>query len=167
MSKNSKVTYFRETYLQRLHTYMSQCNSVEVRQYKESLQTKHPYEQIRTIFHDLPLLYGHTHMTLLEAMTEALGSVVEECVVTILKEEKCTSVETPSLFCGPRVYQLNRHGELELTVDLSVTCSKTKVLFVSVKCTKYDLICDSSLRFVYEDMVQQLKRQLVKGKIVS
>ncbi|WP_110112230.1 hypothetical protein [Bacillus sp. CGMCC 1.16541] len=165
MSVINNVTQFRNAYLDHLHTYMSQSEVIEIQHYKQSIETKHPYEQIRTMFHDLPLFYGHTHMTLLEMMTEALGAVVEAFVKTILNEEQCTFIDTPSLFCGPRVYELNHHGELELTVDLSVTCTKTNVLFVSVKCTKYDLICDSSLHFVCENIVNQLKRQLVKGRV--
>ncbi|MFC3885202.1 hypothetical protein ACFOU2_17685 [Bacillus songklensis] len=151
---------FRELFMNRLHTQMSKSQSPEVVQFGQEIKTKPFHEQIRMLFSQIPRFYGHVHMELLTALSGTLGYAAKTFVLQSLQQLGCVPTGQASMLCGPRFYQLNADGELELFADLSVTCRKGNVLFISVKCTKYDLICDSALRLICERIQQQLIKQL-------
>ncbi|HWO96801.1 MAG TPA: hypothetical protein VNM45_10795 [Bacillus sp. (in: firmicutes)] len=156
------IQSFRTLFMNRLHMQMTKSQSAEIVQFSQEMKAKPIHEQIRMLFAQIPRFYGHVHMELLTILSETLGYASETFVLQSLQELGCKPARKPSMLCGPRFYQLNLNGELELFADLSITCTKGNVLFISVRCTKYDLICDSSLRLICENVRQRLMKQLNK-----
>ncbi|MDQ0245429.1 hypothetical protein J2S09_003006 [Bacillus fengqiuensis] len=156
------IQSFRTLFMNRLHMQMTKSQSAEIVQLSHEMQAKPFHEQIRMLFAQIPRFYRHVHTELLTVLSETLGYASETFVLQSLQDLGCAPVRKPSMLCGPRFYQLNPDGELELFADLSITCANGNVLFISVRCTKYDLICDSSLRLICEHVRQRLMKQLNK-----
>jgi hypothetical protein len=160
--EDTMIQSFRKLFMKHLHLQMEQSQSAEIVQFGREIKAMPVHEQIRILFSQIPRFYGHVHTELLTILSGTLGYAAEIFVLHALRELGGVPARKTSMLCGPRTYELNLDGELELFSDLSVTCSKGDVLFISIRCTKYDLICDSSLRLICERIQSKLVKQLNK-----
>ncbi|KOO50821.1 hypothetical protein [Priestia koreensis] len=151
---SNKANVFRTSFLSCLHQHMEQSSISNIRNFYETIKTQPFHFQIRSLFEQLPLFYSGGLTEIISCISEALACTVERYTVDLIQSAGFRILGKPSFFCGPSYYELNADGDFELSVDLSVTCENRTVVFISIKCTQYDLLTDSGVHLIC-DMIER------------